>query len=358
MGDVVRIQTLRDFEALKGEWQALHEAAQGGIFAHHGFLSAWSGSFGKRHPLDVVTLMREGRLLAALPLFRTGKDRCWAVMGEGRAGMAQWLLHPELTDPVQALAQLIQPDRLSFIRLEPVEAADAELMEQAARHAGLTVLRKSTMAADSLRLSGDFEQYLQRAKASTRQKFHRSERKLAALPDRNDLRSDRDGWAAMEAFIATSRLSWKNRTGTGLGASATGEQFLKLLWDRLGPETCFFAARMTGTEPISARFMLLHDGTHYGMANDFNEKFAKLGAGRNSVMVRIRDAFEDGARHFDFTRSTPLTHEVSNRSRPLERLLIARPGDPALGVYLAGRAARRLKRKATGWKKGRAGVMS
>lgn len=357
MYDVARITGTDAFADLAAEWQRLHAAARGGIFADHGFLLSWAETFGRHRTLDVRLLRQGGDLVGAMPMFATGRDRAVAAMGEGRAGMAQWLLHPDLPDPEDALARLLRPAPFTFLRLEPAETPQADLLERAAQSAGLSVLRKRTIRAARAASDGGFDGYLKRLKSKTRQVFRRGERNLAALGIR-DLRSDRDGPLALEAYIAASRASWKGLTGTGYGTTREGVAFLRLLQARLGPDRCLFAARVADGDPVSGRFVLAHDGVHYGMANDFNEAYAPLAAGRNSVMHSIREALDGGARAFDFTRSSEFIDELATETRPLERLLIHRPADPALSVFFVGQAARRLRRRATRWKKGRRGALA
>lgn len=353
-----RITDPAGFAAIEDEWRALAEACGGGgVFASHAFLLSWAETFGQGRRLAVSLLRHKGALVGALPMFHTGQARAVAAMGEGRAGMAQWLLHPDLPDADAALAALLRPDWLSFWRLEPLETPDAEALERAARRAGLAVRRKATMRACSVTTEGDFDSYLGGLKSKTRQVFRRSERKLAEMEVR-DLRSDRDGRAALDAYLAASRASWKGLTGTGYGAAPEGVAFVEKLFERLGPEACYLAARQVGEVAISGRFVLVHDNMHYGLANDFNEEYADLAVGRNSIMQSVRDAFEGGAAGFDFTRCNGLVREVSTDERPLERVLIHRRGDPTLAAFFAARGLRRLRRKASGWQKGRRGVVS
>lgn len=356
MYEVERISSHSAFAGLKEEWGSLHRASNGGIFAHHAFLLSWAETYGRRSRLDVVLLRDAGRLVGALPLFDTGKERAHAVMGEGRAGLAQWLLHPDIPDPEDALAQMLRPKGLSFLRFEPLEAADADLLQRAAAQARLRVHRKATMRACSINIDGDFATYLKSLKAKTRQKYNRSERKLLELGV-TDLRSEADGRAALDGYIKASNLSWKAISRTGLGATREGRAFLSALLERLGPETCRLAARIVGDEAISGRVILVQGNTWIGVANDFNEAYSQWNVGRNSILQSVLDAFEAGAGTLDFSRCNEMLREVSNSERDLDRILIHRRLDPAVLTFFAGQAARRVRRKATKWKKGRRSVV-
>lgn len=342
-------------------WQTLHDQAKGGIFAHHGYLTSWAETLGRDTRLRVVLLWQGDRLMGALPMEHAGRARCWALMGYGRSGLGQWLLHPEFgtpgVDPAadRALGRMLRLPPFSLLLLEPLEAHDAEAMQTAASNAGLNNRRRITMRAARVDTRGTFDDFLKDCKIKTRSNFNRSERKLT-VPAVRALRSDQDGDVAREVFIGASRTSWKAATGTGLGVTEDAVAFLTRLSERLGPKVCFFAARSMDGTPVNGRFTLVHRGVHYGMAGDFNEAFAKLGAGRNSLMHWIKDAFDDDARALDLMRTNTLAVDVATDHRSLERVLVSRRLDPAVVLFFAGQLRRRIQKRLSGWKKGRRGT--
>ncbi|APX89013.1 hypothetical protein BV394_04120 [Brevirhabdus pacifica] len=350
------------FREIEGAWQRLHQEAGGGIFVHHGYLRAWGESLGRGRRLRITLLWQGSRLMAALPMEHAGRARTWAVMGHGRSGLAQWLVHPSIgvpgVDPNAdaALSRLLRLPLFSVLLLEPLESHDAEAAEHASRTAGLRARRKMTMRAARVDARGDFDSYLAECKPKTRSNFNRSERKLAQA-GAVELRSDRDGSAARLGFVEASCRSWKAATGTGLGVTDPGRRFLERLSENLGDRVCLFSVRRQGDAVVAGRFTLVHDGVHHGMANDFNEAFATLGAGRNSMMHWVREAFEDPeVRALDLMRTNALNADVATDTRELERVIVSRPFDPAILVFLGGQALRRLQKRATGWTKGRRGT--
>ncbi|MEY9873648.1 CelD/BcsL family acetyltransferase involved in cellulose biosynthesis [Streptacidiphilus sp. MAP12-33] len=71
--ETVVLRDARALEALAGEWNALQERSPGATpFQCHAWLTSWWHSYGRPGRLRLVTVRRDGRLIALAPCYRDG----------------------------------------------------------------------------------------------------------------------------------------------------------------------------------------------------------------------------------------------------------------------------------------------
>ncbi|WP_164870844.1 GNAT family N-acetyltransferase [Mesobaculum littorinae] len=343
------------FDALAPAWTALHARSRATVYADHGFLSAWLESYGRDAALRVVTAHRDGRLVGALPLM-AGPARALLPLGEGRLGFAGLLLppltpgtHPE-ERPEAVLAALLRGfGRGRYLRLDPVERADADMIARAARDAGLALQRREVIQGDSVALTGGIEAYLATRSKSQRRLIRRAE-KAHEAPGFAWTETADDPEGALEGYLAVARTSWKAAAGTGFGADAAGAAFLRGLAHRLGPDRARFGALHDGQTPVCGYFALRDGDTWLAVSHEFNETYAKSSPGRLALHRVSVAAAAAGMSRVDFMRTSKLNQELATDSRPLDRVILHRRFDPAAVLgWESARALRGLRRRLRRW---------
>ena len=332
------------FAAARPEWDRLHRACGRPPFLSGGMLGAWCATHGQGRRIEVRTARAGDRIVAALPVMAGGPPRALVPLGEGIAGLAGSLVDPDLADPEAALAGLLGVPAGRYLRLEPLEEADARRLGTAAARAGLAHALRPVITARMAAVPDGWDAYLSGLSKNARRAFRRADKALGPL---DWITSDSDPAGAVEGYIAVARTSWKTAAGSGVAGSEAGRAFLRAL-ARDAPEAVHVAAATREGRPVCCTLAFTGGDALHLQAEEFDEAFAREGAGRYARMAAIRFAAGKGLRGCDMMRDSKVNRSICTEERPLYRLLVWRRGDPTRHLARVQGLARRLRRASAG----------
>jgi CelD/BcsL family acetyltransferase involved in cellulose biosynthesis len=204
----------RALDALAGEWDDLQDRSPGATpFQSHAWLSSWWHSYGRPGRLRVVTVRRDGRLIALAPLYRDGA--ALRPLGAEITDFHDVLLDPEfVNDAAERLAAALAAEmRGPLARLDlPEVRADAAVH---------TVLAHWPRAARRLPSSlvqylpgVPMEELLTRLPGRTAQRTRVKLRKLAAAGVEVRLVPPWEAPESVDRMLALHALQWRDRGAT------------------------------------------------------------------------------------------------------------------------------------------------
>lgn len=324
---------------LEREWEALAVEQGSSPFQRPGWFGAWQAGFAPRRALRVLTVRREGTLVAALPLGLGLLGATAPVNSETP------LLAPVARDAAATAAlgaYLPAVAHAVDLRFVPV-GDDESLLVAAAGEASGTVVREVVRASPYVAVDGEWEEHQRCAVSGSRRRSLRSaDRRLSAL---GDLRLDtQDGSKNLDSLLregfGLEAAGWKGRQGTAvmtqpgtarfywsLARWAAGEDLLRMHFLRLDGR------------PIAFSFALEHRGAVFGVKTTYAEDLRSLGPGVLLTHRLVAAAFErPDLRSFELLgESDPYKLEFASGVREQVRLRV-------YDGTVRGHAQRRLDR--------------
>jgi CelD/BcsL family acetyltransferase involved in cellulose biosynthesis len=212
--ETVVLRDGRALDALAGEWDDLQERSPGATpFQSHAWLSSWWHSYGRPGRLRVVTVRRDGRLIALAPLYRDGA--ALRPLGGEITDFHDVLLdHACVEDAAERLAAALAAElRGPLARLDlPEVRADAAVH---------TVLAHWPRAARRLPSSlvqylpgVPMEELLTRLPGRTAQRTRVKLRKLAAAGVEVRVVPPWEAPESVDRMLALHALQWRDRGAT------------------------------------------------------------------------------------------------------------------------------------------------
>ena len=334
---VERIGDPARFEALREEWTALLAASSAdGIFLTWEWLWTWWRHFGRGRRLALLTVRREGELIAVAPLalgmrrtHRLVPFRALEFLGTGSVGSDYLDIAARRGDEVEALNAVArhlggQPFALELRQLGWPSRTASALGERLAQH-GWSCAERRDDVCPYIDLAGhSWSSYLGSLDGHHRNSF---KRRLKHLMTTFDMRlehvSTEEGRsAALTTIIDLHQRRWRERGGSTAfddpALVAFHEEFTRRAaergWLRL------LVMRLGGA-PAAAVYGLRYGGTHYFYQTGFDPQFARLGVGQVVVGLSIQAAIEDGAREYDFLHGDErYKFDWAHQARALGRL--------------------------------------
>jgi CelD/BcsL family acetyltransferase involved in cellulose biosynthesis len=301
----------RTFASLERSWDAL-AAGDPLPFSSHAWFEAWREGFGAGRQLRVCVLRREGRLVAALPLWRCGRRL---------EAMANALHTPVFCAPAR------DADALATVVATAVAAADGGELAVEALADGEPVIRELELAArrarrlvaiDAQHVSpivdtvGDFEDYRRtmshqwRELERRRRKLHREHSvryELVCSPDDLD--------RALARGLEVEASGWKGAAGTAIASSPDTLAFYRAVargfhrTGRLKLSELWLDGRL-----VAFDLSLLHDGRLHLLKTGYDESARSLSPGLVLRRAVVERCFELGLQ----------AHELLGDDMPWKRL--------------------------------------
>ena len=325
-------------------WGALADRTAAPPALHPGYFRAWAASYAAPERLRGITVWRQDRLAAVLPLvLDRSRLTTIALRDVEETGIVS-----DGPDAARAAAEGALALGVGRALLRPVlgggptEAAFAAACEGGAG----SLLTREVDEHPVIDIAGDWESYWSGLSRNTRSDVSR---RRARLSERGEVAVEvLDGVAgldeALDVAFHIEASGWKGREGTALASRPADERYHRLLagwaarrgWFRL------VFLRLDG-RPIAFHYSLQANGVLYALKIGFAEDMAAHSPGTVLLAAEIRRAFEEGLRRFDFAGSpADFKTRWANGSRTLVELS-AFPGTArGRGAHAAALARARL----------------
>jgi len=318
----------------------------------HPWLVEWWRHFGADADLEVHVARREGRLVAALPLFarRRGVVRVAEFLGAHESPLADLLLADDEADETgAALAR----------RVEPGDAVDLFGLPANSRLA--TALRDRLrvvprVEAPVLDLADGWDAVYARKTSGKRRNLHRRRRKqlgeLGAVEVEVAREQDELESALEDAFRLHERR-WRGRPDLSTFGSPEGKRFHRAALRALAPlDVPRIVTLRVGGRAVAFHYFFVLELTMYVHRLAFDPELGRYSPGLLNTLDALEAAAAEGVQRVEFLGGTERYKlELADRFEPLHQGLGLARGIRGR-VYVAARVAaitarRRLKRSET-----------
>ena len=289
-----RTRIEREIEPLAEAWDDLADRTEAPPFARPGWFKAWWGAFGNG-ALELVTVRRQERLAAVLPLARRG-----GVLN----ALANY--HSPAFSPVaedaRALREVIgaavadRPRRLALPFMERAGSAIGAVRDAAAS-ADLRVLERTQLRTPVVAIDGDWETYLASLSRKFRKELRRHRRQLDGEHevDLEIVEGPGDLGTRMEEAFELEGSGWKATAGTAIASRPETRRFYDDLmrWAAAAGllRLCFLRV---DRRPIAVDIALEDHGVRYLLKGGFDRAWARLSPGTRLLEAGLEQAFTAG----------------------------------------------------------------
>jgi len=312
------------FRDLREEWNhLLDRASRKSAFLRHEFMYAWWETYGRRQhgatPFILMARDRERRLAGLLPLYR--EKSSWSVAGLRELRFLGSVHEaPEYLDVIVAgnmptekiidavltgLAQL----RAKYDLLRLTDMAEDALLLPFLRHwataCGGAFQQMPWKVCPYIKISGDFETYLQGLSSNHRANFRRRQRKLneshkvtmdvatAPIPVEKDF----------EALFDLHQKRWTEREGTSAFDNETSRLFHRRVAGTMAASGVarIFSLQCDG-QIVAALYCFLYDNRLMYYQAGFDVNYESKSVGLILMGMVLQHCFEQGYAEFYFLR--------------------------------------------------------
>ena len=281
-------------DSVVADWAGLVERVAGSPFLEPGWVLSWHRAFG-RGPLVVLTVRRDGRLVAALPVvWRFGAAHAPANWHTPEYGVLA-------EDPAAATALLAAMfgRRPRSISLRFVDASATAAVEAAAARHGYRVLSRVIERSPYIPVRTSFADYQVQVPAKQRNDLARRRRRLeeqgeVRLEIRTDVspealaefvRLEESGWKAGDAVAEDTRA---RRFYTDVAAWAAQRGLLRIAFLRVGEQA------------IAADLAIETERRHYLLKTGYDPDYRRYGPGKLLRREMVEHAFTAGLDSYEF----------------------------------------------------------
>jgi CelD/BcsL family acetyltransferase involved in cellulose biosynthesis len=277
----------------------------------HEWLSLWWRHFGAGRGRRVLIARRSGRLVLALPLFRSNS---W-FLGIPMATLRSWtnahsfrfaaLLAPGEEEALRVAWEFLRRGREAWdvVELQDLAASSYDAVLRTSREAGCSAGNWHGGPSPYLPLEGTWERYRDSLKPKFRSNLRNRTRRLERIgPVEHELVTDPErAAAALEEAFAIERSSWKGEAGSAIASDPTLTRFyaewgvLAALrgWLRL------WFLRVAGRR-IAFEYDLEYGRILYCLKIGYDPAFGAFSPGQILKESVLERAFRDGLCEYDF----------------------------------------------------------
>lgn len=341
------------FTTVAPEWDPLVRAMpRPSPWLLHPWLVEWWRHFGTGAELEVHVARREGRLVAALPLFvrRRRGVRVGEFLGGHESPLADLLLAPGEPDETGAAlaSRLAHGDAVDLFGLPEGSRLSAALGKR------LRVVPR--VEAPVLDLAEGWEAVYARKTSGKRRNLHRRRRKqlgeLGAV-EVEVAREPRELEPALEDAFRLHALRWSGRPDLSTFGSPEGQRFHRAALRALAPlDVPRIVTLRVGGRAVAFQYFFVLERTMYVHRLAFDPELGRFSPGLLNTLDALEAAAAEGAQRVEFLGGTERYKlELADRFEPLYQGLGLAQGLRGRG-YVAARLAslaarRRLKRSET-----------
>jgi CelD/BcsL family acetyltransferase involved in cellulose biosynthesis len=330
------------FTALREEWNELLADSDGdGLFLSWEWMHCWWRHLAEERRLRLITVRRDGHLIALAPLARRG--RRWRrlfpfpaleFLGAGEAGSDHLdvvVRRGYAAEALPALAEAVADTGLMLELSRLKDDAQAAALARVCGGRGWTAEHAAVDVCPYIDLTGlDWPGFLAGLGTAHRYNLRRRLRGLEKHWTVSFERAADEGQraAALAELIALHQHRWRRRGEPGAFHSAALRAFhgelsritLERGWLRL------YRLKLDG-RTVAAIYGFLYHGTFYFYQSGFDAEFQRHSVGLAIMALAIRSAIEEGAHTYDFLCGNEAYKSLwTERRRPLRRLMLYPPG--------------------------------
>ena len=336
--EVDTVSSLDDFAPLAGEWDRLVRAMpRPSPFLLHGWLTSWWRGYGDAGTLAVRIARREGRLVAALPLYvrsHLGLS-VGSFLGGPHSALADLLLDP--TEPAEVADELARSVAGSGL----VDYVDLYGLPKASRLAealGPELEVIDRVESPVLELGDSWEDvYRAKTSSKTRNLHRRRRRQLAELGslDVHVAHQPEDLEPALEEAFRIHDLRWEGRPDGSEFTSPPGKTFHREAILALAElDVPRIVLLRVGGRAIAFHYYFALEGTMYVHRLGFDPAFARYSPGLVNTLDTIQAASAESLARVEFLggaerykveladRFDPLCHGLGLASGPVARVAV------------------------------------
>jgi CelD/BcsL family acetyltransferase involved in cellulose biosynthesis len=354
--DVLR--STGQLDAIGDEWDAL-AASRATPLLEHAWILACARAFHAPDALRIVTVRRQGRLIAAAPLAavrRSGIDRL-ELIGMARLHEPGGLLYEDadaLADLLRAVTALGAPVTLE--RLDGESAVGKALPAHLPRPGVLVV--RPTASTLVVPVRGDWRAYEKTLSSRITGNLPRLRKRAAKLGEvrAEVLRPSPDETPALlDTVMAVEATGWKGRRGSSLLAQADLRAFFTtyaLAAARVG--RLRIARLWFGTRVAAVELAVVAHRRWWQLKIGYDDELGELYPGLQLTHETVKCAFDDQLEAYEFLGSAASWERRWNPEERRHELVMFYPRTAAalwgLAIDACGVAARRVADKA-GWQR-------
>lgn len=289
---------------LEADWRRLYaEASASNPFLTYEWTAACWAEVRQRARPFVITLRREGRLVAVAPLRQEQQAgfRVLRFMGDGRSDYLGFLSAPDEGNPEAGLLSALRAARgtwdLAVLRQlgEPFTR-----LREAPLPDGLRARSVEGTVAPHFSHGGDWESAVKYGPSWLRRMVKES-RRFERLGGTVERLVGEEAAEQVATVASIEAQSWKGREGVGRFQHAAAQELLRQTLRGLGGrgEMELWLARIDGN-PVAFEINFLPPGRIWLYQGAYREDFKKYSPGAVLDYRSIQRAWEAGAREYDF----------------------------------------------------------
>ena len=293
------IQLESTVSGIAREWDELADRAGAVPFVRPGWIQAWWDAFGSGE-LRILTLRREGRLAAVLPV----RSRLGTLTSTANPETPEFCVLAEDDEAVHALARWLVAGRPRYVSLAFVDATRRDLgaCSAAARAARYRVLTRTLTRSPYVTVTGDW------------QAFERGlQKKFVGDIRRRRRRLEEEGAVALTVSDGSERLDelleegfrleasgWKAERGTSIAARPDAVRFYRSVarWaaDRGSLRLAFLRV---GERAVAFQLALEEDRVYYYLKGGYDPAYRRFAPGKLITHALLEDAFSAGLASYE-----------------------------------------------------------
>ncbi|MEW6323815.1 MAG: GNAT family N-acetyltransferase [Nitrospirota bacterium] len=323
-------------------------------FATHEWQAAWWKHFGRHQSLYLLSVERQGELVAIAPfmLGRRGPFRLLQFIGTGRSDYLDFIIAAHCREALPAIIAYLarHADEWDLISLEDWAEDSAHLARwrDLLPETGWQCSIRPSTVCPKLSCENGWGAYLQSKSSKHRKNLRRLERHVEHSPHLR-IRSGRD-WevaAQLSSIVRIESRSWKMAQGNPRITGPTATLFFSELFEafrrRNWLETWYL---LHDDEPVAYTINYLYDGKLYFYNVAYDLRHADQSPGTALTMHVLRNAFERRIVEYDFLRGDePYKRLWTHEARQLYHAVIIGRGLRARLAYALLIAPRWLVRR-------------
>lgn len=302
------ITSIKDFEAIKDDWNSLlHDSYNDVVHMTHEWHISWWECFGGTNRLNVVTVInQDGEIIAIAPLmqvnghYRNIPVRKICFLANGHSPAADFIVKKDnTTEGIQAiLGYLERYSDWEMIELQKLDSTGQTFvfLTKHLKQSKCLFGFKENIESPFILIDSDWDTFLSRKSVKFRKVLRN---KLNRAKKSGDISFEKipitgSHHPALQDMVHVSEKSWKKQIGTDLGSNPASQAFYRNISDRLGPQgiiTCWLLRK--GPEPIAFEFHLTYNNTVYPIRADYDESFINLSPGSILEFNILKTLFDE-----------------------------------------------------------------
>lgn len=355
-GEQVRIiREWADFEAIAGDWEALHASARGSLFSSFEWLAAQSAAFAQEGELHVVSIWRNGRLVAAAPLRRVRRQftkhlpiynpETFVYFSCGYTGFFD-LLAEDHAAGQKLIETVANSARGHVVDLETMpRSAITDALCNKLQERGFRLTRAERFESVIIDGESSYDSYIASRKSSFRKSIRKADRALKDQDAKFELLDARDPTVVSRCF-KVSQKSWKDKAGVGIAARNDHRSFVaRITSPESAPTTAAAGIISLPAGDIAFALFLIRNGVAHGLWTEFDEAFQETSPGKMAILLTVKELMSHRSiQRFDFVRRTHFTYPFNDDVYGVDRILAY----PRVGIANVLQSGLDLSRKMIG----------